>query len=328
MKRLILCAAAVAGSAVAARAAFTPGDVYAKSYSGDIWKVTQGADLTPENAFANVGHSDLGKMAFSGDLSTMYVANASNGSVYAVTDAGAVSVFATGLSGPFGLLRTNAGRLLVAERDAGEVTDITAGGNFTGAAPFASGLVSVGDLAQTADGRIFAAGWISGDITNITAGGIFTPAAAITSTPSSAYSIVVGPAGDLIVADPFFNQVWSVTTAGVANVIANGRQIYATAYAGDGRLLGAEVEGGGIRDLSAGGNLASAPLVASGSFNSIGAVPAAVPEPAVGLAIAGAGLALARRRGRRGTSGSPKARNGVILQTPWHDHRRRLSADF
>jgi hypothetical protein len=277
-----------------ARAGYTPGDVFAHNYSGEIHDVTPGGDFTGVPAIANVGNSDVGKMAFSADLSTMYVSNRMNGTVYAVDSSGFVSTFATGLTGPAGILRTSAGQLLVAEFDSGQVTDITTGGSFAGAAPFASNLDLPTDLAQLPDGRVMAAEYFGGGVSDITAGGVIGPANVFVSGFGSCTSIVVSPSGGLMAASSQSSTVWSVSPTGVGTIFGTGAGIWGLAYTATGQLLGADYGSGSgrILDISAGGDLSLAPAFVTNlpETNSLSAVPVPEPTSLILLAIGGAAL--------------------------------------
>ena len=62
--------------------------------------------------------------------------------VLRISSSGVVDAFATGISGPTGLVLLADGRLLVVSYRDEVVIDISAGGDFTGATPFASGFSS------------------------------------------------------------------------------------------------------------------------------------------------------------------------------------------
>ena len=66
---------------------------------------------------------------------------------------------------------TNDGRLLVSEHTAGQVTDITAGGDMRDAKPVATGLQGPTSILPLADGRILVSEMWSGRITDIAQGG-------------------------------------------------------------------------------------------------------------------------------------------------------------
>lgn len=299
MKRLVILTVLVfsAGSAHGAR--FTPGDVFAKNFNGEVWNVTGGGDFTAAPLFTDVGSSNIGDAAWSADLSTMYVSNVNDNTVYAVTPAGGVTPFATGLAAPLGLLTAQDGRLLVADFRAG-VVDITAGGDFTGASPFASGLSNPIDLAQTPDGNIYVTEETSGEVSNITAGGAIGPAHVLASGVAEAAGLVATPAGNgLMAAAPGSSSVFAITSAGVMTTFASGRQVHGVAYTPDGRLLASDNGFNAIYDLTAGGDMAAAPVFARVTdVANVAVVP--VPEPAglAALAIA-ASAALLRRRARR-----------------------------
>jgi glucose/arabinose dehydrogenase len=153
--------------------AFTPGDVFAGSLFAPyrFYNITGGGDLSAETALANLGGATTGQVAWSRDLETAYVSVSGTGSVVAIDSSGAVSTFASGLSNPTGLILTSDDRLLVAENSTGQVTDITAGGDFTGATAFASGLSAPRNMVQLADGRILVTETGTGEVTDLGSGG-------------------------------------------------------------------------------------------------------------------------------------------------------------
>lgn len=302
MKATVLtCAAAlVLGSAVVetANADFIPGDVFAGNYSGVIRNITPGGNAALITPLVTVATKDIGKAAFSADLSTMYISDTGTNSVIAVDSAGNSTVFATGLSTPMGITRVADGRLLVTEYTGGEVTDITAGGDFTGAAPFASNLALPGDITQTPDGRIFATQTFSGIVSNITAGGVITAGDTFASGLGQSYSLIPTPSSGLLVAGASSSAIYAVTSAGAVTTFATGRPVWGITYSGTGQLLEADYPGNSVYDVSAGGNMLVAPVFAINysDVNSLWTVP--VPEPTLGLLLLAPAL-LSFRRARR-----------------------------
>jgi hypothetical protein len=277
-----------------ARAAttFNVGDVFARSSTGDIWNITAGGSYTAAAPFADIGFAGTGGLAFAADRSMMYVSNRDLNEVFAVTPTGVVSTFATGLAMPFGLLRAADGRLLVAELSTGEVTDITAGGNFPDAPAFATGLTMPANLAQTADGRIFVTESTAGEISDITAGGAIGTSAVFTAGLPNAYALHAAASGSgLIASDLISSTVYTISATGAATPYGTGRPVYSLDDAPDGHLLAAVSNTSRVYDISTPGGLTIAPEFATvPSVVNVAVVP--VPEPASVVVFIVAGGAL------------------------------------
>lgn len=109
---------------------FTPGDVYVAGnqvYPNRFINVTSGGNLSGATPLATINRCP-GQIAWSADLNTAYVTEYDVDRVVAVSPSGTVTVFATGIDGPTGLLRTDDGRLLVVSFGTDRVLDISAGG--------------------------------------------------------------------------------------------------------------------------------------------------------------------------------------------------------
>jgi hypothetical protein len=297
MRRLLSLAVVALLARETSAIGFTPGDLFADTYYGTVYNVTAGGNFASATPFASVGFIDIGKPAWSADLSTMYVSDRVADTVYAIDAAGNVSTFATGLDGPAGLLLTSTGKLLVTEFDAGEVTDISAGGNFTSAAPFAAGMSNPGDLAETPDGRLFASEWGAHEVSNITAGGTITPGDVFVSGLPAVSSLITSQSGGLMATASNAYQVYDITPLGVKTLFGSNAAIWGIGYDASGNLLGADLSTNEVRNISAGGDLSTAPVFASGlsGLHSVAVVP--VPEPVAALAAAGMALIpIVRRR--------------------------------
>lgn len=96
-----------------------------------------------------------------------------------------VELFATNLRTPSHMEWTPEGRLLVSEHTAGEVKDITEGGDMRTVAPFAYGLQGPASILPLDDGRILVSETFAGRVTDI------------------------GSGGDLSNADSFAHDLWS-----------------------------------------------------------------------------------------------------------------------
>lgn len=82
-----------------------------------------------------------------------------------------VELFANNLHNPSHMEWSHDGRLLVSERGAGRVTEITDGGDMADAEPFATGLEGPTRLHPMADGRLLAVEFEAGRIKDISEGG-------------------------------------------------------------------------------------------------------------------------------------------------------------
>lgn len=82
-----------------------------------------------------------------------------------------VELFATNLHAPTHMEWSLDGRLLVSEHTAGQITDISAGGDFRDSKPVAFGLQGPSSILQMHDGRILVSEMWSGRISDISAGG-------------------------------------------------------------------------------------------------------------------------------------------------------------
>lgn len=82
-----------------------------------------------------------------------------------------VEVFATNLHAPSHMEWTLDGRLLVSEHTAGQMKDVTRGGDMRDVKPFASGLQGPASILPLEDGRILVSETWAGRVTDISSGG-------------------------------------------------------------------------------------------------------------------------------------------------------------
>ena len=221
LHRFTIVCMAVSLSLVAVTASavpFTSGDLY---YAGNtsaspIYDITGGGNLTGITAFANGGNTgdrNLGQMAWSNDLETMYTTNYIGDSIFTV-DAAGNSVFYASVRQPLGIVVTDDDRILVnsfSERRVyditdtanifvhatlptyarnmrqipsgevlvagsnGEVYDVSSGTAVVYAKIQGATASYLGDIEFTSDGRVFVTGGFGhrGDIFDITGGGMF-----------------------------------------------------------------------------------------------------------------------------------------------------------
>ncbi len=243
--------------------AFTPGDVFVGSILSPpaLYEITGGGDFSAASPVANLGSQTFGQIAWSRDLNTAYIALFDNSSVVAVNSAGVVTPFATGLSGPTGLILTNDDRLLVSELTSGEVTDITVGGDFTSATPYASGLNNPRNMVQVPGGQILVGEDGSGEVTDLATGGDLSGATPFAAGLGSVTDIAQSSSGALYVSDRLGLRVLNISSGGNftgSTPFATGLFFGGLTFDGAGRLLAAAINTPRIYDISAGGDFSGA----------------------------------------------------------------------
>lgn len=333
-KNTLTSLAALLGVALASAsgAAFVPGDVFSLTVSpggqAKILNITTGGNFSNSSALANPAYAE-GQIAWSGDLSTLYVTrrmvfSPEPVSVWAISATGAVTSFATNAGTTRGIVQTTDGRLLASLGTSpnAKVVDITTGGNFGGNAPaFATGFRRPGSLVQLASGRTLVVDMASElpRVLDITAGGVFTD-----NDEGFAFGFT-GGLGDIVQTSA--GRLFVVNGIRVFDITAGGDFSSATPFAtnsnnygftgltedGSGRLLASVRDGTGIvgpgggkvYDITAGGDIAlAAPFAAGlaltgGSHYVADLATVPTPEPSAALlACIGSGL-LACRRNRK-----------------------------
>ncbi len=218
-------------------ATFTPGDVFAADgvINPNLFNITAGGDYTLAAPFATLPGSQSGQLVWAPDLSVAFATVWGSSRVVAISPAGEVTSFATGLSGPTGIAFTPDGRLMVCESNPGEITDITAGGDFIGVTPFATGL-SVPLGLEVYNGQLLVAEQMPGEISNVTGGGVIGPSHVYAFGLTNPRDMEVGADG-LYVTEPQAMQVTRITTPGnysAAEPFATGRYFTALAFDGGG----------------------------------------------------------------------------------------------
>ena len=298
-------------------APFTAGDVFFASNittPSNLVNVTGGGDFSGTTPFAVLPSRVPGQIAWSHDLNTAYITQFSTGSVVAVDGDGNVNIFATGLSGPTGILVDTLGRILVTEFSSGQITDITVGGDFSGAAAFASGLSGGRNLLELATGEILVAEQSSGEVTDISGGGNLAGAAAFASGLGANVDLVQDSAGRIFAAQYSQSQVMEITGGGNfsgATPFATGHSFIGLAIDGAGRLLAAPLgdDPGTVYNITAGGSFSAAspfafniPVRGESALDTVpfSSLTAPVPEPStLALAVLGCvafGVRATRRR--------------------------------
>jgi hypothetical protein len=150
----------------------------------------------------------------------LYTVDYVAGTVLNITTSGAPpTTFATGLSGPV-VLWCNANEMWVAEYNTGEVTNITAGGDFSATPAFATGLPgsTLLGIYRTKAGGLYVSvttGGAGDGIYDITAGGDFSGASPYATVPGGcAYSLTENN-GALLASDLCSTGIYDVTAGGV-----------------------------------------------------------------------------------------------------------------
>jgi len=248
-----------------ALASYSTGDVYLAAPQGkyDIYDVSAGGDVS-KSVLAQAGGYNAGQLAWSTDLSTMYLSLYAANEVIAIDSSGKVSTFATGLSGPTGLIMLSDGTLLVAEYGANEVTDITAGGDFSTATALASGFRGPRNFVELVDGTVLMCAQGDGYVWEI------DPASGATSSFATGLGSI-----RTITQDPVTEDIYAAGGAGVyditaggsissADLYATGQSFFAVTIDGSGRLLAGELSGTELWDVNGGGDFSTATPWATG----------------------------------------------------------------
>ncbi|MCB9764344.1 MAG: hypothetical protein H6739_31515 [Alphaproteobacteria bacterium] len=262
-----------------ALAQYVPGDLYLANpqENYEIYDVTNGGDVS--NAIAAYANDyNAGQLTWSLDLRTMYLSLYSAGQVIAIDQNGNVSTYATGLSGPTGLLVLRDGTMLVSQYNGGNVLDITGGGNFSNTRPLVTGLSGPRNLVELDDGRILVCDQSLGGVYNVPypSGGAAT---AFATNLGQNRTIVQDPiTGHIYTAGGY--GVYDITNGGAitsADLYASGQSFFAVAIDDVGNMYAGNLGGSQLWDITGGGDFASARAWASG-IGSIESAFNAVPS--------------------------------------------------
>ena len=249
---LALGVLALSGSA---QAGWSPNHLY--SVAGGtpygVRDVSAGGDASAAPFVALPGRCP-GQLAWSPDLTTMYATQFDANTVVAVDSSGTVTTFATGISGPTGLLMTRDGHLLVAAFFSNAVYDITAGGSFSAATPLATGTSGVRDLVQLLDGRVMAASQGTGEVDDIhyPTGGAAT---AFATGLSSVAGLAQKSTGQFFVSSYGGGKIFDITAGGNfsgATAYASGQSFMGLAVDGEDRLFSSQLGSTNIFLVTAG----------------------------------------------------------------------------
>lgn len=288
----------------ASAAAFEPGAVFwAPGGCGSpcgVFEITGGGSFSAGDLVGAASDSP-GQIAWSADLQTLYLTEYGSDRVLRISSAGVVDAFATGISGPTGLALLADGRLLVVSYRDEVVIDISAGGDFTGAAPFANGFSSPRNLLELEDGSLLLADQTLKRVFDISGGGDPTGAEAFAYGFSSGpFDLVQDESGRIFASTK--GPVFDITSGGEvseATSFASGIRFMGLTIDGDDRLLASEFLTGRVFDISEGGDdFASADPFAEGlpgyGDTALDALPGGdlPPPPAVVPALGPFGTAL------------------------------------
>ncbi len=312
---IAVCVAAQLAGRAGDAMAFSPGDVFwapgaCESPCG-VFDITGGGTFGIETLIAETTESP-GQMAWSEDSETLYISEFFMNRILAVSSAGSVSTFATGISGPTGLVRLSDGRILASSYRDKIVIDVSAGGDFSTATPFASGFGSPRNMLQFADGSILLADQGSNRAVDITAGGDFSNVQGFAyGIPRGPFDLIEDASGRILASS--FDGAFEITLGGDfsgATPFAFGIQFIGLAIDAEGRTLATDFSSSNIYDISAGGDFTSAVPFAQGmpgyGDTSLDSVPVLSPVeevPSLGgvgsavLAIALLGCGLMTPRG-------------------------------
>jgi hypothetical protein len=254
------------GIAAAPAAAFQPGDVYWAPGTCDSppcysFRVDAGVGTTAP--FVAIDPAP-GQFAWAPNLSAVYATQFGADTILRISSAGAVSVHASGINDPTGLLMTSGGTLLAVSFGDGAVYDATAGGDLAGASAFATGFLTPRNLLERSNGDILLVDQNRLAVYEISGGGDFSVATPFADGFSTgAYDVVEGDSGNLYLAT--HPGVFEITSGGnfsSALPHAWGRRFIGLSVDGVGRLLGTELDTGAVFDISGGGDYtAVAPAV-------------------------------------------------------------------
>lgn len=293
----VLAATGLARGA-AAQATFQTGDVYViEAVAGEarIHDVTAGGDFLGATPFATLAGTGAasGEICFSAKLDTMYVADVAAGTVHAVSAAGDVSTFATGLTFPVAVA-CRSGSVYAQEISSGpdpsngSVVDVTAGGDFTSAPAFVSSPTALRGLAVTSGAALLVGSWDDGRVRVGTSGGAFASLPLLAALPGDGVvqSIEEGPNGEILVA-VFLDEGASAYEGGPLYDFASGTPVaWATGLdfmnsatrVTNGQVLATTFTSAEIFDVTGGGDFSLAAPFATG-FGALDTALAAVPEP-------------------------------------------------
>ncbi|MBX2801010.1 MAG: GlyGly-CTERM sorting domain-containing protein [Myxococcales bacterium] len=258
-------------------ATFSPGDVYYGGANSEIVRVVEG-DTHP--ILVQLDTYSAGQIAFSPDLTTLYFTVYNPGQVVAVEPDGTFTTVATGLDTPTGLLVTQQGRMLVSSFKAGQILDVTKGGDQTYTKPLTTGLKGPRSLVQLPTGEVLVADQILDGVYDVgyPDGGVAELFAEVELVRHLAHDGKVLYA----VSEGF---VFDITAGGIfqpREALSFGQPFFSLTVDGKGRLLSGELTGTVLWDVTAGGDFDEATPFATGlplGETLLATVPQAVPEP-------------------------------------------------
>jgi hypothetical protein len=222
---------------------------------GQIFKCTPGGGAPKLFATLGNGHNIAG-LAFATDASgNLYAADQNAGIIRKFTPAGAVSTFASGLSGPAGVAVDRGGNVFVADEYSGDIYKYTPAGVQS---VFATGLSGPIGLTFDAAGNLYAADGFSGGIFKFTPQGVSSLFATEMSTvySSTGYPqyLAFNSSGSLFSSD-LDGNIYKFTPAGAQSTFAaSPSQPLGLAFDRAGNLLAADLGTGNIYAFDPGAN--------------------------------------------------------------------------
>jgi len=248
--QLLAIAAALLLLPVTALAQLMPGGIFVSDQgAGAVYEISGGGDVSLGAAF--VGGLNNPQDLCVGPNGDLYVSEQNDDEVTIITTGVAVA-HATSLDAPMGLLCSDT-QVLVAEFDTGEVTDITAAGDYAAAPAFAFGLTTPIGLLRDSNGTIWVTENSAGEITDITAGGDFTGTGAFATNQTGIFGL--GEFGGALLVAAFtpntvidFTAGGDLTTQPVVASVVNVTQVEGV----DGVLLAVSANDEIVYDITTG----------------------------------------------------------------------------
>jgi len=189
----------------------------------------------------------------------IFISVVGNNTVIQINGEGYTYTYATGLDEPVGLAFSPDGQLFVVERESGEVTNITSGGNFTNSNAHSWGFLpnSLRNLLIDNNGRILVANRDEGTVVDITVGGHASSSSIFAYRLSGTRDIFQTSTGSIYAVEEYSGEVTEITVGGnftTATPFASGFSVpYALAESPDNHLFLVEALSGNVYDITSGG---------------------------------------------------------------------------
>ena len=207
----MLAALALAGAAIAPIAAHAQVfPLFAADYRGvGVYSLDAGGAVTVHGFVPG----PLNSVRRDGD-GNLYTCSEESPDVSRIDAAGAVTVYATGFDGCFGLLFAADGALYVSNLRAGRIEAVPPGGG--AAVTVAAGLAMPMHMALAADGAILVTEFGGGRLSRVDASGLVTTVAAGLDRP---VGVAIGRDGDAYVSEPRSGRIVRVAATGATSVV-------------------------------------------------------------------------------------------------------------